>query len=62
VAAARAQREREAVLRREREAEERRLAAERATPEYQAKARAHREQIRQMLDELKARVNTGRRP
>ena len=35
VAAARAQRQKEAALRREREAEERRLAAERATPEYQ---------------------------
>jgi hypothetical protein len=62
VAAARAQRQREAALQREREAEEQRLAAERATPEYQAKARAHREQVRQMLDELKARVNTGRQP
>jgi hypothetical protein len=62
VAAARAQRQNEATLRREREAEERRLAAERATPEYQAKARAHREQVRQMLDELKARVNTSRQP
>jgi hypothetical protein len=40
-----------AAQRREREAEERRLAAERATPEYQARARAQREKVRQMLDE-----------
>jgi hypothetical protein len=62
VAAARAQRQKEAALRREREAEEQRLAAERATPEYQAKARAQREKVRQMLDELKARMNTNRQP
>ena len=46
----------------EREAEERRLAAERATPEYQARARAQREKVRQMLGELKTRMNTGRQP
>lgn len=62
VAAARAQRQKEAALRREREAEERRLAAERATPEYQARARAQREKVRQMLGELKTRMNTGRQP
>ena len=57
----RAQRQK-AALRREREAEERRLAAERATPEYQARARAQREKVRQMLGELKTRMNTGRQP
>lgn len=60
VAAARTQRQQDAAQRREREAEERRLAAERATPEYHAKARAQREKVRQMLDELKVRINTGR--
>jgi len=60
VAAARARRQQDAAQRREREAEERRLAAERATPEYQARARAQREKVRQMLDELKVRMNTGR--
>lgn len=62
VAAARAQRQRDADLRREREAEERRLAAERATPEYQARVRAQRDKVRQMLDELKVRMSTGRQP
>jgi len=47
---------------REREAEEQRLAAERATPEYQAKALAQRQKVRQMIDELKARMGTNRRP
>jgi hypothetical protein len=60
VAAARARRQQDAAQRREREAEERRLAAERATPEYQARARAQREKVRQMLDELKVRMNTSR--
>lgn len=60
VAAARTRRQQDAAQRREREAEERRLAAERATPEYHAKARAQREKVRQMLDELKARINTSR--
>ena len=60
VAAARERRQQDAAQRREREAEERRLAAERATPEYQARARAQREKVRQMLDELKVRMNKGR--
>jgi hypothetical protein len=62
VAAARVQREREAALRREREAEARRLAAERATPEYQTRARAQRERVRRLLDELKAPRDGGRQP
>jgi len=62
VAAEREQRQRDAIRRREREAEERRLAAERATPEYQAKALAQRQKVRQMIDELKARMGTNRQP
>lgn len=62
VAAERLQRHKDAVLHREREAEERRLAAERATPEFQAKALAQREKVRQMLDELKVQLGTGKQP
>jgi len=62
VAAERVQRQKDAALRREREAEEQRLAAERATPEYQAKALAERQKVRQMLDELKVRMNSGKQP
>jgi hypothetical protein len=62
VAAAREQRQKDAIRRREREAEEQRLAAERATPEYQAKALAQRQKVRQMIDELKARMGTNRQP
>lgn len=62
VAAEREQRQKYAIRRREREAEEQRLAAERATPEYQAKALAQRQKVRQMIDELKARMGTNRRP
>jgi hypothetical protein len=45
IAAERQQRQRAVDQRHEREAEERRLEAERATPEYQAKTRAQREKI-----------------
>jgi hypothetical protein len=62
VAAEREQRQKDALRRREREAEEQRLAAERATPEYQAKALAQRQKVRQMIDELKARMGTNRQP
>jgi hypothetical protein len=62
VAAEREQRQKDAIRRREREAEEQRLAAERATPEYQAKALAQRQKVRQMIDELKARMGTNRQP
>ena len=62
VAAEREQRQKDAIQRREREAEEQRLAAERATPEYQAKALAQRQKVRQMIDELKVRMGTNRRP
>ena len=62
VAAEREQRQKDAIQRREREAEEQRLAAERATPEYQAKALAQRQEVRQVIDELKARMGTNRQP
>jgi hypothetical protein len=62
VAAEREQRQKDAIRRREREAEEQRLAAERATPEYQAKTLAQRQKVRQMIDELKARMGTNRQP
>ena len=42
----------ELILRQQREAEERRLAAERATPEYQAKVAARRAEIREMLNSM----------
>ena len=62
VAAEREQRRKDALRRREREAEEHRLAAERTTPEYQAKALAQRQKVRQMIDELKVCMSTNRRP
>jgi hypothetical protein len=62
VAAEREQRQKDAIRRREREAEEQRLAAERATPEYQANALAQRQKVRQVIDKLKARIGTNRRP
>jgi hypothetical protein len=62
IAAERLQRENEAIQRRQRDAEERRLAAERATPEYKAKARAERERVRNLLEDLKQRMGTGSRP
>jgi hypothetical protein len=62
VAAKRVQSQKEAVLRRECEAEEQRLAAERATPEYQAKALVQRQKVTQMLDELRVRLKSGKQP
>jgi hypothetical protein len=62
VAAEREQRRKDSLRRREREAEEQRLAAVRATPEYQAKALAQRQKVRQMIGELKARMGTNRQP
>ena len=61
VAAARRAREKESVLRRQREAEEQRLAAERATPEYQAKAAARQQEIRRMLDAMRSGRQPGKR-
>ncbi len=61
VAADRLQRHKDTVLRQQRDAEERRLVAERATPEYQARARVQREKISTLLDDLKQRISTGGR-
>ncbi len=57
VAVARRKRREEAIARAQREAEERRLAVERASPEYQVKVAEHRAKIREMLD-----ANQPRRP
>lgn len=62
VAAARRRRQEESTLRQQREAEEQRLAAERATPEYKARAAARREEIRRMLDRMRTRPQSGKRP
>jgi len=62
IAAERLQREKEANERWQRDVEERRLAAERATPEYQARALAERERIRNLLEDLKQRMGTGKQP
>jgi hypothetical protein len=52
IAIARRRHQEELILRQQREAEERRLAAERATPEYQAKVAARRAEIREMLNSM----------
>lgn len=62
VAAARRRRQEESTLRQQREAEEQRFAAERATPEYKARAAARREEIRRMLDLMRTRPQSGKRP
>ena len=43
-----------------REAEESRQAAQRATPEYQVRVRAHREKLSQLCDDMKQRMAAGR--
>lgn len=58
VAAQRLQRQEEARQRHARAANDERLAAERASPAYQAEAQAHRETIRQLIDDLKLRLRT----
>jgi hypothetical protein len=55
VAAARRKRREEAIARAQREAEDRRLAVERASPEHQVKVAEHRAKIREMLDAMPAR-------
>lgn len=50
IAAARRRHAEELIQRQQREAEEQRLAVERATPEYRSKVAARREEIRRMLD------------
>ena len=62
IAVARRRHQEELILRQQREAEERRLAAERATPEYQAKVAARRAEIREMLDAMKAGRQPGKHP
>ena len=61
VAAARLRRQEELILRQQRDVEEQRLAEERATPEFQAKVAARREEIRRMLDVLKRGRQPGKR-
>ncbi len=61
VAAARLRRQEELILRQQRDVEEQRLVAERATPEFQAKVAARREEIRRMLDVLKPGRQPGKR-
>ena len=62
VAAERRNRRIAAEQRAAREAQERRQALERATPEYQARVRAHREKLNQLRDDMKRRMATGRPP
>ena len=62
VAVARRRRKEEAVGRWQRELEDQRLAAERGTPEHQAKRPARRAEIRQWLDSVKPRRQGGERP
>ena len=62
IAADRRRREAEVGRRQEAEAEERRRAAERATPDYQAKFAERREKVRQMLDVLGPKSSKGRPP
>ncbi|MBE0625801.1 MAG: hypothetical protein IH606_13420 [Burkholderiales bacterium] len=61
IAIARRRRKEELILRQQREAEEFRLAADRATPEYQVKVAARRAQIREMLDAMRAGRQRGKR-
>jgi len=60
VAAARRQRDAEAVLLQQRQAEERRLTQERARPEYQANIAARREEIRRLFGPRPARRPEGK--
>jgi hypothetical protein len=55
IAAARQQQAEVARAREQREADVQRIAAEQATPEYQAQAAARRVQVRQMLDAMRVR-------
>jgi hypothetical protein len=61
IAAARRRNHEDAVLRQEREAESRRLAAERATPEYQAKVAARRAEMQALLTSMQS-AEPRRRP
>jgi hypothetical protein len=59
VAAERRARDQAAALRREREEESRLRAAERASPDHPAEARARREQVSRRLDEIKRRMRAA---
>jgi len=58
IAAERDRLHREAEARRAQDAEERRLAAERATPEYQARERERRQRISELLSDMRRRIGT----
>jgi hypothetical protein len=58
IAAERDRLHREAAARRAQDAEERRLAAERATPEYQARERERRQRISELLSDMRRRIGT----
>lgn len=62
ITTARQQRQLAAEERAAREAEERRQAALQATPEYQARVRAQRERIKDLLADMKQRMAAGRAP
>ena len=54
-------RQEELIQRQRREVEEQRQIAERAAPEFQAKVAARREDIRRMLDVMRAGSKSGKR-
>jgi hypothetical protein len=60
MASERHQRQEAADQRAEREAAERHEAAQRATPAYQASVRVQRERLRQLRDDMKQRIASGR--
>jgi hypothetical protein len=60
MATERHQRQEAAEQRAEREAAERHEAAQRATPAYQASVRVQRERLRQLRDDMKQRIASGR--
>ena len=62
IASERQQTQKSAEQRHAREAEERRQAIERATPEYQARVSVERQKLSQLRDDMKQRLATGRPP
>ena len=61
IASARRQRHQDIVLSQAHVADQKRLAAEHATPEYQAEIQLHREAITQLIGDLKLRLRGGKR-
>ncbi len=61
VAAARRKRQEELIQREQREVEQRRLAAERASPDYQARIAVHRTELHRMLEGLHPGRQRGKR-